>query len=475
MMQDSVFSSWAAMDTLNHACCGLDLSSTFHCAFIPPHLADPTDEEKSGRGWVFNFDCDTTGLLALADQLEQYGVKEVVMEATGNFWFGVYEVLNDRGFKVCVANPLHAHNIAGRKTDEADAEWLCRLHTFGLLRSSFIPRQDAWELRALMRQRDKLIKDRSSYVLRIQKELDSMNVKLHKVVSDTMGKTGTQIIRLIAKGIPPADMDWSSFRQKNMRSSEEEFERALKGSYTKYNCFLLAQHLAMYDMLTQQIDSLDRYAEQILFSITQGLSEIEMKELPENKFIHPLKGKRGQLLKNAGSKNAPLYDQNFYLQELLGVDVTKIPGVGPQTALNIISETGVDLKQRFDSAAHFASWLQLAPNPKVSGGKQLGYKRVTNANRVHQIFRDAAYSLQNSKTYFGNFYRSLKMRSNGKNANKALAHKLSVIFYNMITRQEEYDESKVLPKADAELKKRRKLQAQARKLGLELVPIDQVA
>jgi len=474
-MQDSVFSSWAAMDTLNQTCCGLDLSSTFHCAFIPPHLADSTDEEASVYGQIFNFDCDTTGLLALADQLERCGVKEVVMEATGNFWFGVYEVLNSRGFEVCVANPLHARNIAGRKTDEADAEWLCRLHTFGLLRGSFIPREDAWELRALMRQRDNLIKDRSSYVLRIQKELDSMNVKLHKVVSDTMGATGKDIIRLIAQGVPPLNTDWSAFRQKNMRSSEEEFERALKGSYTKYNCFLLAQHLEAYDNLTQQIDELDRYAEQILFSVTQGISEVEIADLPGDRFIRPLKGKRGQLLKNAASKNAPLYDQNFYLKQLIGVDVTKIPGIGGQTALNIISETGVDLGQRFDSAAHFSSWLQLAPNPKVSGGKQLGYKRVTNANRVHQIFRDAAYSLQNSKTYFGNFYRSLKMRSNGKNANKAVAHKLSVIFYNMITRQEEYDESKVLPKADVELKKRRKLQAQARKLGLELVPIDQVA
>lgn len=474
-MQDSIFSSWAAMKTLNHACCGLDLSSTFHCAFIPPHLTESLDGESSGQGRIFNFDCDTTGLSALADKLERYGVKEVVMEATGNFWFGVYEVLNSRDFKVCVANPLHAQNIAGRKTDEADAEWLCRLHTFGLLRCSFIPREDAWELRALMRQRDKLIKDRSSYVLRIQKELDSMNVKLHKVVSDTMGATGMAIVRFLAKGIPPTDTDWSSFRQKNMRSSGDEFERALKGSYTKYNCFLLAQHLAMYDSLTQQIDSLDRYTEQILFSVSQGLSEIDAGGLAEDKFIRPLKGKRGQLLKNAGSKNAPLYDQSFYLKELLGVDVTKIPGIGPQTALNIISETGVDLKQRFDSAAHFASWLQLAPNPKVSGGKQLGYKRVTNANRVHQILRDAAYSLQNSKTYFGNYYRSLKMRSNGKNANKALAHKLSVIFFNMITRQEEYDESKVVPKADVVLKKRRKLQAQARKLGLKLTPIDQVA
>lgn len=463
------------METLNHHCCGLDLSSTFHCAFVPPHLVARIKNEIAGQGRTFNFDCDTTGLLALADQLKHYNVKEVIMEATGNFWFGVYEVLNNRGFKVCVANPIHARNIAGRKTDEADAEWLCRLHTFGLLRSSFIPREDAWELRAVMRQRDKLIKDRSSYVLRIQKELDSMNVKLHKVVSDTMGKTGMGIIRLIAQGIPSPDTDWCSFRQNNMRSTEQEFERALNGSYTKYNCFLLAQHLTMYDTLTQQIDNLDHYAEQILFSITQGLSATQTEELPEDKFIRPLKGKHGQLLKKASSKNAPLYDQNFYLQELLGVDVTKIPGIGPQTALNIISETGVDLKQRFDSAAHFASWLQLAPNPKVSGGKQLGHKRVTNANRVHQIFRDAAYSLQNSKTHFGNFYRSLKMRSNGKNANKALAHKLSVIFYNMIARKEEYDEAKVLPKADVELKKRRKLQAQARKLGLELVPIDQVA
>ena len=474
-MQDTLFSDWANMNALNHACCGIDLSSTFHCAFLPPYLVDPIDETTEGRGKIFNFDCDTTGLEALADCLEHYGVEQVVMEATGNFWFGVYEILNRRGLKVCVANPLHARNIAGRKTDEADAEWLCRLHTFGLLRSSFIPEQEAWELRALMRQRDNAIKDRSTYVLRIQKELDAMNVKLHKVISDTMGGAGMAIVRHIAGGVPAADTDWCSFRTPNLRSNEEDFERALKGSYTGYGCFLLSQHLEMYDKLTAQIESLDRYAERILFATTQGLTDEQLENLPQDEFLRPLRGKRGQLLKRTTSKNAPLYDQASYLKEIIGVDVTKIPGMGAQTVLNIISETGTDLGSQFASAAHFASWLQLSPNQKFSGGKQLGHKRVTNANRVHQLFRDCSYSLQNSKTYFGQFYRSLKMRSNGKNANKAVAHKLCVIFYNMVTRQQEYDESKVVPKANTEERKLRKLIAQARKMGLQLTPAEPLA
>jgi len=166
-----------------------------------------------------------------------------------------------------------------------------------------------------------------------------------------------------------------------------------------------------------------------------------------------------------------VYDQTYYLEQLLGVDVTTIPGIGPQAALELIAELGLDFASSFPSAGHFTAWTQLAANNKISGGKKIGAKRVTNANRVHQIFRQCAYRLSGSKGYFGQFYRSLKVRKSGKKANKALARKLAVLFYHVVTRKEPYDEQKVRPQQRSKEKSIKRLRVKAAAEDFELAPI----
>lgn len=135
-MQDnnlSNLSDWSQMGVQHLNCAGMDLSSTFHCVYLPPHLLKPGQANYQDGGLILNFNTNTTDLEELGAKLKSHGVEQVVMEATGNYWFGVFEILDNLGFEMCVVNPSHARNIAGRKTDEADARWLCRLHTFGLL------------------------------------------------------------------------------------------------------------------------------------------------------------------------------------------------------------------------------------------------------------------------------------------------------------------------------------------------------
>lgn len=297
-----------------------------------------------------------------------------------------------------------------------------------------------------------------------------MNVKVHKVMSDITGSTGLAILDYIAGQLPAADTDWTIFHQKSMKVSQQDFVKALRGSFTPTGCFLLAQHLAAYRSLSGQIEEIDRRVERHLLCQLErlGMEEVE-EQAPADQFIRPLQGKSGKNKSTAGSKNAPLYDQRYYLEQLLGVDVTTIPGIGPQTVLELIAETGMDLSRSFPSAGHFTSWAQLAANDKISAGKKIGSKRVTNANRVHQIFRQCAYSLSGTKGYFGQFYRSLKVRKNGKKANKALARKLAVIFYQVLTKREPYDEQRVRPQQRAKEKVVRQLRKKAAAEGYKLV------
>lgn len=478
-MQGSNFTTsmdWEGLQMQHRFCAGLDLSSTFHCVYIPPHLVQADQANVPDGGRVVNFDSDQTGLEQLAAELITYGVQQVVLESTGIYWFGVYRVLMHHQIEVCVVNPRHAKNIAGRKTDENDARWLCRLHAYGLLKASFVAGQECWELRDLMRQRDHLIKDRSRYALKITKELDQMNVKLHKVISDLTGKTGMAIIRLIAQGVPSADTDWKQFHHAKLKVSAEDFVRSLQGDFSRYGCFLLAQHLDSYDRIQQQIDALDEYAERILFCQVEGVEpedlEQQLRQQEHQGFIRPLRTKSGALRKSAASKNAPLFDQAYYLQQIWGVDMTTLPGMETQTLLNIFAELGADLQHKFPSAAHFVSWLQLSPNNKISAGKVIGKKRVTSVNRVHVLFRNCAYSLSNSKGYFGQFYRSIKMRKNGKTANKALACKLAKIFYVMLTTKQPYDPDRQPNKEQQQARSLKRLEKQAQKLGFTLSKID---
>ena len=100
---------------------------------------------------------NTPDLNACADWLEGCGIETVAMESTGVYWIPLYEILEARGFEVYLVNARHAKNLPGRKNDEADAQWLRRLHTFGLLNNSFRPDSEMRALRAYMRHRSGLI------------------------------------------------------------------------------------------------------------------------------------------------------------------------------------------------------------------------------------------------------------------------------------------------------------------------------
>ena len=102
------------------------------------------------------------------------GVKTVVMESTSVYWIPIFELLDERGFEIFLVNARDAKHVPGRKTDVSDAQWLQRLHTYGLLRASFRPKGEIAKLRAYLRQRERLLDTAASQIQHMQKAMTEM-------------------------------------------------------------------------------------------------------------------------------------------------------------------------------------------------------------------------------------------------------------------------------------------------------------
>src|SRR3712207_5368143 len=149
---------------------------------------------------VRTFPTTTAGLLALSAWLAERGCTHVAMEATGVYWKPVWHILADGDFTLVLANAAHVRNVPGRKTDVADATWLAELLAHGLIRASFVPDAPTQALRALLRTRKQLVRERASHVQRPQKTLEDANVKLASVLTDVTGTSGRAIIEAMIAG-----------------------------------------------------------------------------------------------------------------------------------------------------------------------------------------------------------------------------------------------------------------------------------
>ena len=127
----------------------------------------------------------TADLRGLAAWLIELGVTHVAMESTGVYWKPVWNIL-EGNFALILANAQHVKNVAGRKTDQKDAEWLAELLQHGLLPSSYVPPRRIRDLRDLTRARASLAQESSRLASRIQKVLEDANIKLASVASETL-------------------------------------------------------------------------------------------------------------------------------------------------------------------------------------------------------------------------------------------------------------------------------------------------
>jgi transposase len=402
------------------------------------------------------FDAFTSDLHALAQRLQQAGVTHVAMEATGNYWMALYEVLENYQLQVTLVNARHYKNVAGQKTDVHDSQWLQQLHAHGLLRASHITEEQYRELRTYIHERNILQQQKSDTLNRIHKVLTSMNIKWQHVISDIEGVEGLKVVRRIAEGITSTDQLLEGVNLKRLKASKEVLVKSLEGLFKPHYQQVLKHHLAAYDFFKDQMLSYEQLIEaalqQLLVTRQQGNEQQQQQVAIKQKT-------------RKARKNQYHFNLKQYLHQLAGVDLTEIDGLEESSVLIIIAVVGLNM-HKWPTAEHFASWLNLAARPKKSGGKVLGHQKRFTSNAATLAFRMAAQSLHSSKSALGSLYRRLASRKSSAKAIKAVARRLAIIFYNMVKKQVKYD-PKIVVADEQQLRARKiaRLKKEAERLG----------
>lgn len=431
------------LEQINLYAAGVDIGSESHYVAVPEGLDDDP---------VRSFFCFTGDLERLADWLVQIGIQTVAMESTGIYWIPLFEILEERGLEVLLVNARHVKNVSGRKTDVLDCQWLQQLHTYGLLEGAFRPPEQVTALRAYMRQRETLVRYSGSHIQHMQKALRQMNLLLDNVVSDITGKTGMTIIRAILKGERDPDK-LAAHRDRRCKKGKQEIAHSLQGHYREEHLFALRQSVELYDTYSTQIMDCDE-------AIEQQLKHFDAQGDPEQLPV----GKKQKAAK------APAFDVRGELYRMSGVDLTAIDGISDITALKVLSETGTDMS-RWKSEKHFASWLGLSPGNKVSGGKILSSKTKPTTNRAAAALRMAAFTLSNSKSALGAYYRRMRSRHGAPKAITATAHKLARLIYSLLKHGTEYvDQGQDYYEQQYQNRVMTNLKRRAAQLGFVLVP-----
>lgn len=406
-----------SMEIVNPQAAGIDIGSRSHWVAVGQKEGDVREFG------VFNQD-----LFEMAEWLKERQVINIAMESTGSYWQNLYAVLISKGFDVILCNGKYTKNIKGKKTDIKDCQWIQRLHSLGLLSTSFLPDGKTEQLRTYCRQRSNLMCLAASTSKKMQKNLRLLNLRLDVVVKDICGLTGLAIIRAICAG-ETNPQKLASLRHGNCRKSENEIANALQSNGRKDYLFALGQELDTYDHLQQKIAECDKMIQQTLNEIIDN---------DDNKKQHRIEPKSYKRPQKNTPKNIDLNLQSYQMFE--GTDFLAIEGISFSTVLSLMSEIGVDGIRKFPTAKHFTSWLRLAPNNKVSGGKILSSKVPKGSNRLKIALRSAANAIGNLKesTPLRDFFHRINFRKGRVAAISATARKLAVIIWNMVIKRIPY-------------------------------------
>ena len=358
------------------------------------------------------------------------------------------------GSQVMLVDPRRIKNVPGRKTDVRDCQWLQQLHTYGLLSGAFRPDEDIRRLRSYLRQRAMLVEYASHHVQHMQKALTQMNVKLQHVISDITGKTGMDIMEAIVRG-ERSPRRLAQLRDPRIKSGEKTIAKSLQGHWRQEHIFELTQALELYRTYQDTIAQCDR-------EIEAQLERFE--DHSDGQPPAPNGKKRNQ-------KNAPRFDVQNQLYRMTGVDLTRIDGVDAYTALKVVSEIGTDMT-KWPTAKHFASWLGLSPNNRITGGRVMSSKTKASANRAAAALRLAANALHRSDSALGAFLRRKKVHLGAPKAITATAHKLARLIYTMLRYGQEYvDAGADYYEKQYQDRALRAAKRRAAQLGYDLVPM----
>lgn len=308
------------------------------------------DQNKAN---VQSFGIYTEDHQRLIDHLQKHGITSVAMESTGTYWQTLFSALQKAGFAVFLVGGSQTKNVQGRKTDLIDCLWIQKLHSLGLLSSSFLLSDTLQELRTYYYHRQHLIEQLAMYTHKMQKALRLMNIRLDVAIRDITSKSGLAIIDAILGGQrDPHEL--ASLVDIRMKRSKEEIAKSLNGSWRQEYLFELKATLSFYRQYQQALLDCDQIIEQAL------QRNVPAEAVSQSALITPLTAKK------KSSKNAPSFAISGLAYQYFKTDLFAISGISHNTVLCLLTTLGKDI-HKFSSAKSFASWLRLVPNNKISG------------------------------------------------------------------------------------------------------------
>ena len=432
------------LKSVNLNAAGIDIGSKHHFVAVPEGR-DPVSVKQFG---VF-----TADLEEMAEWLYQCGVTSVAMESTGYYWIPVFEFLERKGFTVKLVDARQTKNVSGRKSDMLDCQWQRELHTLGLLKAAFRPPDEECVIRGYLRQREILVQASTMHIQHLQKALTQMNLRLGNVVSDITGVTGRRIIKAIIAGERNPQV-LAGYRTEQCKQPQKVIAKSLRGNYRAEHLFALQQAFELYEIYQEKIRDCER---ELMKVVQQQPHKTETEPPPAETKLRTRDKVRGEV-----DVRSELYKQT-------GVDLYRVPGLGPETLLTLRGEVGIDMAP-WNSEKQFASWLGLCPGTRESGGKVLSRRSKRNRNRAAAAFRIAAASLRSSPSALGAFYRRIRGRAGEAKAVTATAHKLAKIYYRLLKYGEAYVElGEKAYEEKYQQQRLRTLKKQAALLGFTLV------
>jgi transposase len=354
---------------------------------VLPPAGQPHLEIKRRKFRTFTHD-----LRQLRGWLKNCQVTDIAMESTGQYWRPLWNVLEGEFDQLILVNPQHIKGLNGYKTDPKDALWIAGLLEGGKLKNSWVPPRPIRELRDLTRQRVNLLEDLNRAKNRIEQLCQTGNIKVSSVATDLFGVSGRRMLKALVEA--KRDPGWmADYARGALRSKRRELERALEGTFTDDQRWLLDKELLQVEWLESQVVTLEQ--------------EIE--------------------------RRVALFEE--HIQRLVTV-----PGIERKTAWTIVAEIGVDMSV-FPDSRHLASWAGLCPGNRESAGKRMS-GRTRKANRyVKRAMCQAAWAASHTKdTFLSAFYRRMCVRKGSPKAVMALAHHLITVVYQILNRAEVYIE-----------------------------------
>jgi transposase len=390
--------------------CGIDV----HQAVIVATISKGQENYETKE-----FSAFTGSLTELREWCKSQGVTHIAMESTGIYWKPVFNILEE-DFEIVLVNARHVKNVPGHKTDKKDSKWISKLLLAGLLKGSFIPPRDIRELRDLVRYKKKQVAHVSSEKNRMIKILEDANIKISSVLSDVHGASGSKIIGDIIDGKTDVDGLMKHIHGK-VKASREDIRKALEGRLTAHHRFMLK---IIRKSIEEKEGIVKELEDQIDAATAQYAVEIDLLQT--------------------------------------------IDGVGKDSAIGIISEIGVDMKQ-FPNEHHLSSWAGMSPGNNESAGKKKSTRAIKGNRYLKSLLVECGWGATRKKDgYLKRKYKSLVARRGKKKALVAVGHKIIIAAYHVLKKKEKYKEPQLHDSAERNKKQILKHLAKLKELGYDL-------